>query len=183
MEGASERAYLQGLIEHRYDDVIVPVFWGGKGKSSLRNLVEEVRRRSRTEDCGKSVWIVCDTDQNQVHKPMVEAWLKDDPDLHHTAVSDPCLEYWLALHYQRASIPTDAAAARTELTKFLPAYKKGGELPKTLFDATQVAVDRERRRQSSADSKDPWEASGSSQLLMLIEWMDGVKDDVVSSVI
>lgn len=84
VEGASERAYLQGLIEHRYDDVIVPVFWGGKGESSLRNLVEEVRRRSRTEDCGKSVWIVCDTDQNQVHKPMVDAWLKDDPDLHHT---------------------------------------------------------------------------------------------------
>lgn len=80
VEGASEEAYLRAILNYRYDDAFAFVFWRSRGsKSSLRSLIEHVRRRLRDgEDPGDGVWIVCDTDQNSIHSALLEKWLDDD---------------------------------------------------------------------------------------------------------
>ena len=172
VEGESEKVYIRALVEGRYGDAIVPVFWARKRESSLRNLIETARRRAKSEDIGRGVWIICDTDRNDVHRTMLEKWLEKDPGRCRAAVTDPCLEYWLLLHYTDSPRCASASTAREELKSYLPHYVKGRALPKVLIQETDQAVKRERVRQASADAGGIWPGRRCSQIPDLIAWLD-----------
>lgn len=172
VEGESEKVYIRALVEGRYGDAIVPVFWARKRESSLRNLIETARRRAKNEDIGRGVWILCDTDQNDVHRPMLEDWLEKGRGNCYAAVTDPCLEYWLLLHYVDSPHCGNVGAAQDELKKHLPHYVKGKTLPRALIHETDRAVRRERMRQTSADTSGIWPGHRCSQIPDLIAWLD-----------
>ena len=174
VEGASEEAYLRAILNYRYDDAFAFVFWRARGsKSSLRSLIEHVRRRLRDgEDPGDGVWIVCDTDQNSIHSALLEKWLDDDEELHHAALTDPCLEFWLILHYAQAPVSAGARQAEKELRGHMPGYRKGRPLPADLISRVDDAVRRERRRTGGADRAGAWPRERSSQMPALIIGLD-----------
>ena len=177
VEGASEEAYLRAILNYRYDDAFAFVFWRSRGsKSSLRSLIEHVRRRLRDgEDPGDGVWIVCDTDQNSIHSALLEKWLDDDEELHHAALTDPCLEFWLILRYAQAPVSAGARQAEKELRGHMPGYRKGRPLPADLISRVDDAVRRERRRTGGADRAGAWPRERSSQMPALIIWLDRLR--------
>jgi len=177
VEGESEKVYIRTLIENRYDDAIAPVFQ--KSKPSLRNLIEAAYRRVKEEeDIGRGVWIVCDTDQNDVHSAMLAEWLERGQGKYHAAMTDPCLEYWLILHYVDSPSCGSANTAQKELKKHLPHYVKGKALPVALIQKTDKAVKRERMRQASVGTSGIWPSRCCSQIPDLIKWLDELKEQL-----
>lgn len=62
----------------------------------LNHLKEELKKESLQE--GDEKWLVIDVDKYEIHLPQVaQDCLNSGIDL---AVSNPCFEYWLLLHYQ-----------------------------------------------------------------------------------
>lgn len=172
VEGKTEEQYLRKLVEERYQGHVVPVFWGSSHRSSLKNLIQTVQRQSKTDDVGEGVWIICDSDQNSVHVAQLEEWLREDAKCHRVAVTNPCIEYWLLLHYVDSPRCSNAKAAVTELRKHLTGYVKGRPLPADLLQRTNRAVERERKRSVSFGNRGVWPDGKCSQIPLLIDWLD-----------
>lgn len=89
-----------------------------------RDLVEHARRiaPANGEDFDE-VWCVVDVDDFDL-EPAVALAAKLDVRL---AVSNPCFELWLLLHYQDCAAPLcDAKAVLRQLAKHVPGYQKNG---------------------------------------------------------
>lgn len=175
VEGESEKSYLQALLRVRYDEHFTFVFWNKRDQPSLKNLVEVCRRHQADgEDPGAGIWIVGDTDRNLDHRPQLEDWLGAAPHLAHAALTDPCLELWLLLHYADPKAAYDAHGAAKELQKHLPGYAKGRPLPSDLINRTDDALRRMAARGTSSGTDGCWPGPRVSQLPELIRWLDGL---------
>lgn len=88
----------------------------------LRNDAAERARRERDDNLGyDEVWCVFDVDQ---HARLPDAQTLARGEAIHLAVSNPCFELWLVLHFADHTAPADAARARRTLRKHLPGYDK-----------------------------------------------------------
>ena len=57
------------------------------------------------------------------------------------AVSDPCFEFWLLLHFEFTTAPFDGySEVRDRLKSHWPEYKKGDAIPIDLFERLPKAV-------------------------------------------
>lgn len=183
VEGATERAYIEALLEFRYTGTFVPRFLGGSGRrsnphSSLKNLIELARReenrwnrRTKSSSC---IWIVCDADQNAVHQDMLEHWISQAPLNHRVAIQSASIEAWFLQHFDNPSRPTTNEAALGALKAKWKTYSKGCEIPKWLIDRTDEALHREKQFVTNRDSTTLFPAAGSSQIPSLIEYLDQI---------
>lgn len=178
VEGQSEESYIKALRGLRYNDEIVFQFPAERG-TSLKNLLEACRRAAKNPDYQDSAayWIVCDVDRNRDHARELERWLEGERN--RIALSNPCLEYWLLLHFTSSPKCSNAANAEKELKRHRPEYKKGlgpsdkfwGRIVERTDDAVEHATTRQRsiEREPSA-----WLDSPGSRIPELIGWLDGL---------
>lgn len=172
VEGDTEEAYIKGLMRHSYGGHLVPKFRGSRHNTSLKNLLEAAKRGPDDGDTPVGTWIVCDTDENGVHQEELYRWAARKPAEHRYALTNPCLEYWLILHYSDTASCLTPIAAEAELRKHLSDYKKG-TLPDSIFDGTEAALSRESRRHPApAAPQQGWPEQRSSQIPRLIVWLD-----------
>lgn len=172
VEGDSEQVYITDLIQHSFGDHLVAKFLGSRHQSSLKNLVNVARRQPDRGDEPVGTWIVCDADENGQHWDALQRWASTDPAVRLYAITNPCLEYWLILHFSSTANCLSADAARKELVKYLPGYKKGGAFPVSVFDNTPTALSNERCRNPELPTPDRgWPAQRSSQMPDLIDWL------------
>lgn len=176
VEGATERVYINALIAHRYGNRIAPLFAETRDKSSLTNLVSEIKRKmQRDGGTAEGAWIVCDTDANACHREQLETWLSQS-ERHRVAISHPCIEYWFVLHFKVTARSLEAQHVVKELEKEWPggkSYKKGAPIPPDLINATENAIKRVRTRRQSLDSgADVWNSSQWTDMPELVEWLD-----------
>ncbi len=178
VEGQSEKSYIKALREFRYDNKVAFEFPNERG-TSLKNLVDACRRAAKAGKLRGSsgTWIVCDVDRNEDHFDDCDKWQRKDKEKNRIALSNPCLEYWLLLHFTSSPKCSSANAALGELKRHWPEYKKGLEPSKgfeeKIVEKTDDAVERETTRQSSM-RRDPsaWPDGPGSQMPALIAWLD-----------
>lgn len=75
------------------------------------------------------------------------------------AISNPCFELWLLLHFQPQYAPLDAAGALGRLRRHLPRYAKNQTLyPDPLAPLTETAIERARQlaRRHAASDEPSW---------------------------
>lgn len=176
VEGQSEESYINALRKFRYNDEIAFQFLNQQG-TSLKNLLRACGRATKNPDYkgASAYWIVCDVDRNRDHAGELKKWLQAQKN--RIALSHPCLEYWLLLHFISSPECSNAANAERELKRHLPEYKKGlGSSDKCwgrIVEKTDDAVERETTRQSSM-RRDPsaWPDGPGSQMPALIAWLD-----------
>lgn len=130
-EGAvTEREYLHGFrAAHGITTVRIEVF--SPGGDPLALVEEAARRREKARrEAERSadpdlaydeVWCVFDVDQ---HARLSAARALAAKHGIHLAVSNPCFELWLLLHFAEHAAHTSAAQARRLLSKHLPRYDK-----------------------------------------------------------
>ncbi len=176
VEGQSEESYIKALRELRYNDEIAFQFLSEPG-TSLKNLLNACRRAVKKPDFKDSsaYWIVCDVDRNRDHARELKRWLEGERN--RIALSNPCLEYWLLLHFTSSPKCSSAKAALGKLRQHWPDYRKGlGSSDKfweRIVEKTEDAVRCETARQKSMGRKpSAWPDGPGSQMPMLVEWLD-----------
>ena len=172
-EGETERAYFHALRTNRYGDRIAFTFSKTRDHSSLTKLVEAIRREGAVGGFGVTgAWIVCDVDENACHKGKLDKWLGES-EKHRAAISHPCIEYWFLLHFCESPSSGSAQGVVKELEKAWPQYRKGGQVPSELIEATDEAVRRaHQRRKSLGDDADAWNSPQWTDMPELIAWLD-----------
>lgn len=186
VEGQSEKSYIKALREFRYDNKVAFEFPNERG-TSLKNLVDACRRAAKAGKLRGSsgTWIVCDVDRNEDHFDDCDKWQRKDKEKNRIALSNPCLEYWLLLHFTSSPKCSSANAALGELKRHWPEYKKGLQPFKRfeeIVGKTEGAVRCETARQKSMGREpNSWPDSPGSQMPELITWLDGLAKGTVKA--
>lgn len=116
---------------------------------------------------GDEAWLVVDTDHwreedlNSLHE-----WSESEP-RYGLAVSNPCFEYWLLLHFEPAKGAPDRKASAARLRKHMPHYDKGNLDIATLEPGIAVAVERARKRDTPPAPD--WPRSPGTTVYRLVE--------------
>jgi hypothetical protein len=135
----TEPAYFTGLKSHRRNPAI-SVTVKDKGTSPEGVVRHAVKlRESRGYD---EVWCVVDVDQFDLDGA-VRLARQETVNL---AVSNPCFEYWLLLHFEACTTPLSSySEVAAKLTKHLPRYSKAALKFRDFADGVDLAVGRARK--------------------------------------
>ena len=181
VEGTSEEKYLRALLDHRYPGHFTPVFVGRRGRgrgcgTSLINLLEAARKHEETmggaaRQTVMVIWIICDVDQNEVHREALERWRREGG-RHRSALQSAALEGWLLRHFDTPRRPSTAAEAIKLLSVEWSRYAKGCDIPKWLIECTNEARHREKQLLKGQDNSGAWPVDRSSQMPALIDYLD-----------
>ncbi|WP_247595400.1 RloB domain-containing protein [Actinomyces procaprae] len=177
-EGQTEERYVRALVQYRYGGLFVPQPLGPRSRrpgreTSLKNLIDHARNEEtgwRRSERGKTIWIVCDADANELHRDALERWL--DEENHRCAMQAVSIEAWLLQHFADATRPLTAGEAFSRLQKQWPEYVKGRDIPKWLIERTDEACKRERDFLRGVANAGAWPVERSSQLPALIAYLD-----------
>ncbi|MGD9685368.1 MAG: RloB family protein [Desulfobacter sp.] len=94
---------------------------------------------------GDAAWLVIDKDQwTDEQLSRLQAWATTH-DQYGLAVSNPCFELWLLLHFEDAAGVTNQRLCKERLKRHLPNYDKHVEAGK-LIPGVSEAIDRARRK-------------------------------------
>lgn len=137
---ATEPAYFRGLKKDRRNPAVrVVVEAKGVDPASLIRFAAQKRDMLGCDE----VWCVVDVDEFDVATAVAIA-RKMDVQL---AISNPCFEYWLLLHFELCTAPlTRYDDARRKLVKHVPRYAKSGLCFTDFAAGVDAAIDRARTR-------------------------------------
>lgn len=120
--------------------------------AAMDKYMKEVRpkRKKRRDDRDDfEAWLVIDRDQWEMDEiDQLHSWARSHPNTH-LAVSYPCFEYWLLLHFEDGDRVTGPQECIDRLKKHLPGYDKGVNSSDTSTDMIRAAVERAKRRHQS----------------------------------
>lgn len=117
---ATEKHYLQGLVEHLANPAVT-VRIRTKPCSPAQLIAYAAGERERTGDDFDQIWCVFDVDEYEVGCAVARARREGIE----VAVSNPCFELWLVLHFcdHRAHVGTYRELL-PYLKRYVPAYDK-----------------------------------------------------------
>ncbi|MGW0519325.1 RloB family protein [Crossiella sp. NPDC003009] len=140
---STEKSYFDGLRRSRRNPAVT-VKVVGKGVSPTQLVGHAVKLRDQAPGAFDEVWCVVDVDDFDID-PAVTAAASAEVRI---AVSNPCFEYWLLLHF------TDHTAALANYQQVLKCLRKHvPDYDKTALDFTRYdrGVEDAVRRASAAD--------------------------------
>ena len=176
-EGANtEPQYLNGLRSHFKNPRVQIETQGGKG---VPKTLVSVAKKWRDEAIAKSfreddenllyeqVWCVFDIDEH----PEISNAIAMARDNHiQLAISNPCIELWLLLHFRDHPGAQHRHKMKELLEEFVPGYDKKIEIAK-FIDGYPDAVRRAERLARAIDDLPEWKRNPSSGLFRLTRVM------------
>ncbi|MBI0582801.1 MAG: RloB domain-containing protein [Methanomassiliicoccus sp.] len=178
VEGETENNYFRGLKERDSNIEIVLV---KPGPADPIHLVEACMHHMREmaidiED-GDVAVCVFDVDENPVER-MLKALGTARENGITIALTNPCFELWLALHFQDVYHPLDRRDAVRLIRKHLPRYAKTADLTPVLGPGRSAAMTRSMgimTRNSMVGSIDVIRYNPSSSVHLALEAIDALK--------
>jgi RloB-like protein len=169
----SSRLYFSGIARRQRDHLSI-VF--AKHIGSDPGSVVEAARRAYDAEFIDEVWCLFDTEgpQHATRRPQARAAVIRARDLgFHCALSNPCFEYWLFLHFENsARMYANCTAVLHHLRDHIPDYDKGlhcfDQLEDTILDAIQRARHNFTTR-CDAVGDDVIDCNPSTQVYLLME--------------
>jgi len=156
---ATEPAYFDGLKRSRRNPAVTIKI---KSKPADPRDRREVRGRSRTPRPGEydEIWCVVDVDEFDLDKAVAAARQLNVC----LAISNPCFEYWLLLHFEACAAPlTCYGDVEKRLLRHVPGYRKSALRFDDYAHGVDVAVER-ARHPDAGHGRNP-----SSQVGLLVE--------------
>ena len=157
-EGGSERVYFDALRNHLRLSTTEVSFPCPQGSAPI-NVVDCAVKKARERGGYESIWCVFDRDEHESFDRARAKLQQHKRRWHlHEAVSIPCVEFWLLLHFEFTDAPfPDCDAVIRRLVQHLPDYSKNDPrqvppLLERLEQAMQHAQSLESQRTTIGDN-------------------------------
>jgi hypothetical protein len=163
--------------EHRYFDIFkkdnlkiqIRVYPSEENRSSPNHVLAHLKRQLEQENLypDDEKWLVIDVDRYTDHLREVAKECKDAGI--ELAVSNPCFEYWLLLHYQEPlrDQVEECRDIKPVLSRYMEADPNKSEGYDKMFK--QRAHDAVRRAKELDNSQDRWPQHNGSRVYRIIE--------------
>jgi len=133
-------------------------------KKSMEDYLIAKKMDFRPDD---EAWLVVDKDNWQDdHLRQLYEWANQKSN-YGLALSNPCFEYWILLHFEDAKGVSSSKDCRKKLQQYLPNYDKG--IPSGKFTPYMIsdAIQRASNRDQTQDA--PWPQSAGSTVYKLVQ--------------
>ncbi|GGU37233.1 hypothetical protein GCM10010178_31790 [Lentzea flava] len=148
--GQTEQAYLDGLKRLSKPVTLRSIVKVGSPAQLVRHAV---KLREKDRDGFDEYWCVVDVDDFDIDEAVAEAESTGIS----LAVSNPCFEVWLILHFADCTAGISGPKAAVErLRKYLPKYAKGALDFTVLAERVDRAVERAKALGAGNPSSDMW---------------------------
>jgi hypothetical protein len=117
-------------------------------KQLKKDAQDDAKKQNDENLAFDSIWCVCDVDEHP-HLPDAKQMARDNEI--HLAISNPCFELWLLLHFRESPGMQHRDKVRAMLRGYVPEYDKHVEY-KTYAAGYPQAVIRARRLYETAES-------------------------------
>lgn len=171
----SEPDYIIGLAKEHVDSNTVKVVVSDK-HGVPRTLVD-LAKQCKKDDEIDDVWCVFDVECPTPHPYLHEACQTARAAQVEVAVSNPCFEYWLALHFDNHTKPETSADMESLSRKFDGRPKKRIDFHRHYASNVDEACERARRQEQrhlSAGTRFP-QNNPSTSVYRLVEFMKGLR--------
>ena len=182
----TEPLYFEDLVsDNRLNSANVEIDGssGSSPKSVFEHAVSLWENEQRKGDPFDQVYCVFDKDSHQSYEEALTRIANQKPeDVFFAAVSVPCFEYWLLLHFEYTTKPyttTESSSCAEEaikdLCKFMPSYNKGDTaIYSTLKEQLNFAkANAERSFQHAASSHTD---NPSTKIYKLVDYLEKLKE-------
>jgi hypothetical protein len=150
VEGAvTEQQYFN--MFNSVDSIIQIECINKNNRSSPKEVLKAIRKCLTKINLKKDdeAWLVIDKDQwLDEHIQELCEWSKEK-DNYHFALSNPCFEYWLLLHFENPSGYITKKTCNRRLKRYLPDYDKNIPVNKFVDDNIETAISRAETQLSS----------------------------------
>ena len=168
----TEPAYFNYLNKLRGSDLFVPIERGHRPAppSVLEDLLKYLEQNSGDLFENDEYWIVSDVNTwTMPQKQVVEDWCELHPEKNFVAVSNPCFELWLILHFEEnPPIFCTSKHCKNYYRENYGNAKKIEDFEKIKSTHIEVAIARAENRDDSVDLKWP-EKSGVTTVYKLVK--------------
>ncbi|MEW1551185.1 RloB family protein [Streptomyces tsukubensis] len=153
----TEKDYFEALRDHfRSSSITIRVKTDSRSPLYVVRTAADLYRRS--PDDFDECWAVFDVDRFEDVQESVTTAARNGIRL---AISNPCFEYWLLLHFcDHAAHLRDYKAVKERISSHLPAYDKAGLRITDYTDGVRDAVDRARKRDEGQAPPGPNPSTG-----------------------
>lgn len=156
VEGAvTEQQYFNFF---KNDDSIIQIECiNKKNRSSPIEVLKAIKRTLSKVDLKKDdeAWLIIDKDQwPDEHIKELFEWSKEKHN-YYFALSNPCFEYWLLLHFENPSSKITKNSCIVRLKRYLPGYDKNISASKFTDEKIGMAISRAESQISSQDGAWP----------------------------
>jgi hypothetical protein len=117
----TERQYINDLARHLRATSVSVSREHGDPKHLVEFAVAERRARRRGREARDSIWCVFDADD---HERLTEALVQARDNNLPVALSNPCFELWVLLHFEDQTAFIERAPLRARVQEFIPGYDK-----------------------------------------------------------
>ncbi len=151
-----------------------------KGKSAPKHVLQQLRDFKKNEAPRKydELWMVVDVDRWKSLDEIVKICKEEEYDL---AISNPCFELWLLLHFRSLEEYTDEerlkllknekvtkkTRLKKELSDWLDGYNERNPRTERFIPFVKVAIERARKLDENPD--DPWPKTLGTRVYLLAE--------------
>lgn len=143
----TEKQYFEvfkgGEFKKNVEVAVKPAGKGGKGSNAPIGIIKRIKKnwpanyKKSIDEC----WAVIDQDQwTDEHIEKLKQYCRELPN-GHLAISNPCFEYWLLLHFRSHMHFQDCKACERALKKYIPDYNKSIDVAFTK-EVVQEAITR-----------------------------------------
>jgi hypothetical protein len=149
-EGSKTEPQYFDLLNSRFAEVRILCldYRGGRSPDRVLKKLDKYLKEEGLADTDEA-WLVIDRDRWPTDEiDRLHSWVCSKPN-RHLAVSDPCFEHWLLLHFEDGDGVSGLRDCVDKLKRYLPGYKKGVNPQNMTEDKIRAAVERAKRRYQS----------------------------------
>ena len=164
----TERLYFKA-IKDKNSEVIIKILKGQVGKNAPKVVYGRAKKYAKKNRIRKSdeVWLIIDKNSlsdaqlNQLSSICCESD-------YFLAVSNPCFELWLVLHFEKPKSERvdNATKCRHRLKKYLPNYTKNHVETEKLLPHTPKAINNAKQY---ANENETWPTNTGTHIYKLVE--------------
>jgi hypothetical protein len=153
-EGRETEPVYFAMLQKEYQSIILKILRGKKGESEPVKILKKAQRFAGKNYLTESdeVWLVID--RNTWKKEQLDETFRGcESNKFSLAVSNPCFEYWLLLHFETPpSCDVDSAdKCRQRLRRHLPEFEKSKLPADILILNITEAIKRAEKQSSNVD--------------------------------
>lgn len=138
-----------------------------KGKSAPHQVLKRMNANLSELKRGDEAWLVVDKDSwSDEQLDELHRWAQTK-DVYGFALSNPCFEFWLLLHFESGRGVHDIRTCQTRLKKNIPGYSKG--IDRKDFSAKKVKFAIENARNLDSPRCRDWPRMTGTTVYRLVE--------------
>ena len=163
----TERIYFNALKPPRDETIQLKVLPTKKGHSDPREVLARLKSYEREAGSGQrdELWLVVDYDSwTEAALDEVSTAVAALPK-YHLALSNPCFELWLVLHFRETSSP-NPSQLQSILAKELGSYSKNGYDVEPMKPKVAAAITRAQRMDTPP--QEPWPRKPGTHVYRLV---------------